>query len=82
MAFEQPELGMALRELAIERDSSFVSKRQTYVDYDANGRIERITWPDELGEAPEPAAINAKVQAVRQKLTVPPLEPAEVQRKF
>ena len=82
MAFEQPELGTALRELAIERNSSFVSKRQTYVDYDADGQIERITWPDELGEAPEPEAINAKVQAVRQKVPAPPLEPAELQRKF
>src|SRR5690606_31633139 len=32
MAFEQPELGMALRELAIARDASFAERRQTYVD--------------------------------------------------
>jgi len=47
--FEQPELATALRELAIERDASFAKRRQTYVDYDAEGRIERITWPRELG---------------------------------
>jgi len=66
--FEQPELATALRELAIERDASFAKRRQTYVDYDAEGRIERITWPKELGPQPTPSAVQAKVQMVRQRL--------------
>jgi len=74
MAFEQPELATALRELAIERDSSFVSKRRTYVDYDADGRIERVTWPEELGAPPDEATIQAKVQQIRQK-PPPPVSP-------
>ena len=56
--FEQPELATALRELAIERDASFAKRRQTYVDYDAEGRIERITWPRELG--PQPATADVR----------------------
>lgn len=67
MEFEQPEMAEALRELAIEQDGSFSQRRQTYVDYDAEGRIERITWPKELGVLPEQAAIQAKVQVVRQR---------------
>lgn len=39
MEFEQPEMAAALRELAIEQDGSFSQRRQTYVDYDAEGRI-------------------------------------------
>lgn len=66
--FEQPELATALRELAIERDASFAKRRQTYVDYDAEGRIERITWPKELGPQPPSSAVQAKVQMVRQRL--------------
>jgi len=66
--FEQPELATALRELAIERDASFAKRRQTYVDYDAEGRIERITWPRELGPQPATADVQAKVQMVRQRL--------------
>lgn len=67
MAFEQPELGAALRELAIDRDPSFANRRMTFVDYDADGKIERITWPDELGPMPEPVEVQAKVQLIRQK---------------
>lgn len=74
MAFEQPELGMALRELAIARDASFAERRQTYVDYDAEGRIERVTWPEELGAPPDEATIQAKVQQIRQK-PPPPVSP-------
>ena len=66
--FEQPELATALRELAIERDASFAKRRQTYVDYDAEGRIERITWPKEMGPQPPASAVQAKVQMVRQRL--------------
>jgi hypothetical protein len=66
--FEQPELATALRELAIERDASFAKRRQTYVDYDAEGRIERITWPKELGPQPSASAVQAKMQMVRQRL--------------
>jgi len=67
--FEQPELATALRELAIERDASFAKRRQTYVDYDAEGRIERIAWPKELGPQPPASVVQSKVQVVRQRLT-------------
>ena len=67
--FEQPELATALRELAIERDASFAKRRQTYVDYDAEGRIARIDWPKELGPQPPASVVQSKVQVVRQRLT-------------
>jgi hypothetical protein len=52
--FEQPELATALRELAIERDASFAKRRQTYVDYDAEGRIERSLGRRNWGRSRHP----------------------------
>lgn len=78
MAFEQPELSTALRELAIERDNSLASERRTYVDYDAEGKVERLTWPDEVGEMPDAATIQAKVELIRQK-PPPPVSPTRRQ---
>ena len=48
----------------VERPARTVS----YVDYDAEGRIERISWPKELGPQPATADVQAKVQMVRQRL--------------
>lgn len=68
MEFEKPELAETLRELAIERDASFADRRMTYVDYDATGAIERINWPEELGPMPSQAAIDQRLQVVKQRV--------------
>ena len=68
MEFEKPELAEALREMAIERDGSFADRRMTYVDYDASGAIERINWPEELGPMPSQAAIDERLQLVKQRV--------------
>ena len=67
MEFEQPELGAALRELAIERDASFADRRIAYVDYDAEGKIERINWPAELGPMPQQAIVDERMETIRQQ---------------
>jgi hypothetical protein len=72
MEFEQPELGQALRELAIERDPSFATRRRAYVDYDGTGAIQRINWPQELGEPPDAAARETRVLAIRGTRPPPP----------
>jgi hypothetical protein len=66
MGFERPELSRALREMAEEKDTALARKR-TYVDYRADGTIERITWPPELGKKPAKKDIDARVAAVRQR---------------
>ena len=43
--------------------------RIAVVDYDAEGRIERIAWPKELGPQPPASVVQSKVQVVRQRLT-------------
>ena len=67
MPFETPEMAEALREMAIEKNPDFADRRQTYVDYRADGTIERVNWPDELGKKPAKKDIDARVAAVRQR---------------
>ena len=67
MPFETPEMAEALREMAIEKNPDFADRRQTYVDYRADGTIERITWPGELGKKPAKKDIDARVAAIRQR---------------
>jgi hypothetical protein len=66
MPFERPDLSRALREMAAEKNPN-LAKRKTYVDYRADGTIERITWPSVIGKKPAKKDIDARVAAIRQR---------------